>query len=267
MNPPLPQTRSMLPGWARRHSSPLLGVAGVVVVLILWQICSATGLVDVTFSSNPLRIADAEVKLFGSGEIFPALGATGYELLLGLIITFVAGIPIGLVLGRSKILHDMTEPIVNVLYSVPYVMFLPIIIFWFGINNTSRVLVIVWAGILPLIINITAGVRNLDSDYTRVATVFCTPRLKFFYTVALPATLPYILAGIRLAVGRALVGAIVAELFLASQGLGYFVQTKTSNFDMDSAMAGIVILAAVALLLNWGVRLIERRFTHWAGAQ
>jgi ABC-type nitrate/sulfonate/bicarbonate transport system permease component len=257
----------MLPSWVRRHSSPLLGVAGVLIVLVLWQICSAVGLVDVTFSSNPLRIADAEGKLFSSGEIFPALGATGYELLWGLVITFVAGIPIGLVLGRSKILHDMTEPIVNVLYSVPYVMFLPIIIFWFGINNTSRVLVIVWAGILPLIINITAGVRNLDSDYSRVATVFCTPRLKFFYTVALPATLPYILAGIRLAVGRALVGAIVAELFLASQGLGYFVQTKTSNFDMDSAMAGIVLLAALALLLNWVVRLIERRFTHWAGAQ
>jgi ABC-type nitrate/sulfonate/bicarbonate transport system permease component len=146
-------------------------------------------------------------------------------------------------------------------------MFLPIIIFWFGINNTSRVIIIVWAGILPLVINITAGVRNLDQDYTRVAAAFCTPRLKFFYTIALPATLPYILAGIRLAVGRALVGAIVAELFLASQGLGYFVQNRTSNFDMDSAMAGIVILAAVALLLNWGVRLIERRFTHWAGAQ
>ena len=134
----------------------------------------------------------------------------------------------------------MTEPMVNILYSVPYVMFLPIIIFWFGIDNTSRVIVIVWAAILPLIINITAGVRNLDSDYTRVATVFCTPRLKFFYTIALPATLPYILAGMRLAVGRALVGAIVAELFLASQGLGYFVQTQTSNFNMDSAMAGIV---------------------------
>lgn len=257
----------MLPGWAHRHSSPLLGVAGVVIVLVLWQICSTAGLVDVTFSSNPVRIAQALGHLFGTGEIWPALGATGYELLWGLVITFVAGIPIGLILGRSKILHDMTEPIVNVLYSVPYVMFLPIIIFWFGINNTSRVLVIIWAGILPLIINITAGVRNLDRDYTRVATVFCTPRLKFFTTVALPATLPYILAGIRLAVGRALVGAIVAELFLASQGLGYFVQTKTSNFDMDSAMAGIVLLAALALLLNWIVRLIERRFTHWAGAQ
>jgi ABC-type nitrate/sulfonate/bicarbonate transport system permease component len=242
-------------------------VLGGLIVLVAWQVTTMTGLVDVSFSSNPVRIAQTEVTLFGSGEIWPALGATGYELLWGLVITIVAGIPIGLVLGRSKVLFEMTEPIVNVLNSIPYVMFLPIIIFWFGIDNASRVLVIIWAAIMPLVINVTAGVRNLDRDYARVATVFCTPRLKFFTKVALPATMPYILAGIRLAVGKALVAAIVAELFLASQGLGYFVQTKTSNFDMDSAMAGIVILAIVALLLNWVVRLIERRFTHWAGAQ
>ncbi|MEV8610522.1 ABC transporter permease [Amycolatopsis sp. NPDC051373] len=234
---------------------------------MLWQVCSATGVVDVSFSSSPTRIVSSEIDLFGSGDIWPALGATGLELLWGLLITFVVGIPVGLVLGRSKILHDMTEPMVNILYSVPYVMFLPIIIFWFGIGDVSRILVIIWAAILPLIINITAGVRNLDSDYTRVATVFCTPRLRFFYAIALPATLPYILAGVRLAVGRALVGAIVAELFLASQGLGYFVQTQTSNFNMDNAMAGIIILAVVALLLNGAVRMIERRFTHWAGSQ
>lgn len=248
---------SALSAWARRHRSPLLGTAGVAIVLVIWQLCTGLGLVDVTFSSSPTRIAVTEVHLFATGQILPPLAATGWELLWGLLITFIAGVPIGLILGRSRILHDMTEPLVNVLYSVPYVMFLPIIIFWFGLDSTSRVLVIVWAGILPLVINITTGVRNLNSDYTRVATVFCTPRTRFFTSVALPATLPYILAGVRLAVGRALVGAMVAELFLASQGLGYFVQNQTSNFNMDSAMAGIVILAVVALLLNWAVRALS----------
>ena len=265
-----PQTQTRQPGlsgWARRHSSLLLGTLGGLIVLVAWQLCASAGLVDVSFTSSPIRIAREEGTLFGNGQIYPALGATGLELLWGLLISFVAGIPIGLVLGRSKLLHDMTEPIVNVLYSVPYVIFMPIIIFWFGINETSRVVVIVWAAILPLVINVTAGVRALNSDYVRVATVFCASRLAFFRTVALPATMPYILAGIRLSVGKALVGAIVAELFLASQGLGYFVQNSTSNFEMDAAFAGIVIMAAAALILNWGVGLVERRFTHWAGAQ
>jgi ABC-type nitrate/sulfonate/bicarbonate transport system permease component len=267
-----PATRTVarrpgLAGWASRHSKPLWGTLGAVTVLVAWQICATAGAVDVTFTSSPIRIAKAEGTLFRTGQIFPALGATALELVWGLLISFAAGIPIGLVLGRSKVLHDMTEPIVNVLYSVPYVIFMPIIIFWFGINESSRVIVIIWAAILPLIINVVAGVRALNTDYVRVATVFCASRVAFFRTVALPATLPYILAGIRLAVGKALVGAIVAELFLASQGLGYFVQNSTSNFEMDAAFAGILILAVVALLLNWGVSTIERRFTHWAGAQ
>ncbi len=253
--------------WTERHRSGLLGAVGIAVVLIAWQVSSMTGLSNVSFTSDPTRIAKAEVTLFKGGEIWKYLGATGYELLWGLLITFVAGIPIGLVLGRSRTLHDLTEPWVNILYSVPYVIVIPILIFWFHIGLTPRVVVIVWAGILPLIINVTTGVRNLDRDYNRVATVFCTPRLTFFRTVALPATLPYILAGVRLAVGRALVGGIVAELFLGSNGLGYFVQNQTSNFNMDSAMAGVVILAVVALILNWSVRLVERRFTHWADAQ
>ena len=155
--------------WTERHRSGLLGAVGIAVVLIAWQVSSMTGLSNVSFTSDPTRIAKAEVTLFKDGEIWKYLGATGYELLWGLLITFVAGIPIGLVLGRSRTLHDLTEPWVNILYSVPYVIVIPILIFWFHIGLTPRVVVIVWAGILPLIINVTTGVRNLDRDYNRVA--------------------------------------------------------------------------------------------------
>lgn len=265
-NPPAVESRG-LSSWMERHRSGLLGFAGIVVVLIIWQVSTSTGLTDPSFSSNPLHIAKAEVNLFRSGEVYPYLKASGLEMLWGLLIIIIAGIPIGLIRGRSRVLHDLTEPWVNILYSTPYVIVIPILIFWSGIGNTSRIIVIVWAGILPLVINVTTGVRNLDRDYIRVATVFCTPRLTFLRSVALPATLPYILAGVRLAIGRALVGAIVAELFLGNNGLGYFVQNSTTNSNIDGAMAGVVIIAIVALLLNWGVRLIERRFTHWAEAQ
>src|ERR1700755_2425053 len=107
LRPPTPETTAQ-PGaptttgasaWARRHRSLLLGTLGGLIVLVAWQICASTGLVDVSFSSSPILIAKAEGTLFGSGEIYPALGATGWELLWGLLITFVAGIPIGLVLG------------------------------------------------------------------------------------------------------------------------------------------------------------------------
>lgn len=256
-----------LMAWLERHRSGLLGFVGIVVVLAIWQVSTGAGLTDASFSSDPLHIVKAEITLFRTGEIWGYLKASGLEMLWGLLIIIVAGIPIGLIRGRSRVLHDLTDPWVNILYSTPYAIVIPILIFWSGIGNTSRIVVIVWAGILPLIINVTTGVRNLDSDYIRVATVFCASRLTFLRTVALPATLPYILAGVRLGIGRALVGAIVAELFLGNNGIGYFVQNSTTNANIDGAMAGVTIIAVVALLLNWGVRLIERRFTHWAVAQ
>ncbi|GAA5180929.1 ABC transporter permease [Rugosimonospora acidiphila] len=264
----LPAARgSRAKAFLRRRRPLLLGTLGILVMLAAWQVCASTGVVDETISSTPLRIAAAEGHLFGSGEIWAPLRLTGLEFGLGLGITIVAGIPIGVLLGRVRFLDEMAQPVINVLNAVPYVMFLPIIIFWFGIGNTSRVLLVVWAGILPLIINTIAGVKHLDRDFVRVAEVFCAGRLFFMRAVALPAALPFILTGVRLALARALVGAIVAELFLASGGLGYFVQTATANFDMTGAMAGIVIMAVVALILTRAIGYLERRLTHWSGSQ
>jgi ABC-type nitrate/sulfonate/bicarbonate transport system permease component len=252
---------------ARRHRRVLLRLAGIVVWLAAWEACADAGLVNVTFTSSPSRIASAAVELLQSSTFYSALGATGYVLLWGLVVTVVVGIPLGLILGRSSVLYEMSEPLVTILYSLPYVLFLPVIIFWFGIEDTSRIVIVVWAAMLPLVINVRAGARNLARDYMRVASVFCTPTLKFFTKVALPATLPFILAGVRLAIGRALVGVVVAEFFLGNDGLGHYVQVQSTNYNMDDAMAGITVLAVAAVLLNSAVGALERRFTHWGGAK
>ena len=250
--------------WIRLHSRAGYGVLGVAVVLIAWQVSSSLGLVNVTIASDPIRVVKAEVSLFSSGHIWGPLGVTAQEVGWGMLITLLISIPLGLILGRVTALYDMTEPIINVLNSVPYVLFLPVIIFWFGIGQESRILLVIWAATMPLIINTTAGVRNLNSDYIRVAKMCCAGKWTFYRSVLFPATLPYILTGIRLSIARALVGAIVAEFFLSGGGLGYFVQTATSNFDMDSAMAGIFIMAVAAVVLTRLIGRIEHRFTHWS---
>lgn len=250
--------------WGRSHSKVVYGILGVVIVLAAWQITATLGLVNVTIASDPIRVIKAEVSLFSSGQIWGPLSVTAQEVGWGMLITLVISIPLGLILGRVTALYDMTEPIINVLNSVPYVLFLPVIIFWFGIGQQSRVLLVIWAATMPLIINTTAGVRNLNTDYIRVAKMCCAGRWTFYRSVLFPATLPYILTGIRLSIARALVGAIVAEFFLSGGGLGYFVQVATSNFDMDTAMAGIFIMAVVAVVLTRFIGRIERRFTHWS---
>jgi ABC-type nitrate/sulfonate/bicarbonate transport system permease component len=259
--------RSGLAMWLRRRRSVLLRLVGLALWLGAWQLCAALDLIDVSFASSPSRIASAVVSLFESGDIFPALGATGSVLGIGLGITIVVGVPLGLLCGLNDVLYEMSDPLVNILYAMPFVLFLPVIIFWFGIDEASRVVIVIWAAIMPLVINVRAGARNLARDYRRVAAVFCAPRWLFFRKVALPATLPFILAGFRLAIGRALTGVVVAEFFLGNSGLGYYVQVESSNLDMDNAMAGIAILATAAVLLNVLVGHLERRFMYWGGAK
>lgn len=247
-----------------RYSGLFFGTIGVLIVLFAWQILAVTGVVDINISSDPIRVAETEYHLFASGQIFSPLGITATEVAWGLVLIVLIGIPLGLLIGRIKVLRQMTEPILSILNSVPYVMFLPLIIFWFGLGLESRVLVVVWAGILPLVINTSTGVRNVDKDYLRVGKVFMVSKRRFFVSILLPAALPYILTGLRLAVARALVGAIVVEFFLGSHGLGFFVQNATASFQMSQAMAGIILMAVLALSLVRLIGMLEKRTLAWS---
>lgn len=263
-----PELHFQTPGlWRRKHASLVFGTAGVMIVLCAWQLCAMLKIVDVRISSEPSQVIQQEVILFGRGILWGPIGNTASEVGWALAVIVVLGIPIGVLLGRLTLLRQMADPIIMILNSVPYVLFLPVIIFWFGLGERARVLVVVWAGILPLIINTTAGVRNIDRDYVRVGRVFCVSRTQFFIAILMPAAMPFILTGLRLAVARALVGAIVVEFFLSSNGLGYFVQNETSNFQMSSAMAGIAVMAAAALILTRVIGAIERRVISWSQAQ
>jgi len=250
--------------WLDRRGSLVFGTLGLILLFAAWQVCALTGIVDVHISSEPSQVLREEITLFGNGTIWGPLGNTAAEVGWALAIIIIGGIPVGIILGRVTPLRQMADPIISILNSVPYVLFLPLIIFWFGLGETARVIVVVWAGILPLIISTTSGVRNINVDYLRVGQAFSASPLRVFTSIVAPAALPFILTGIRLAVARALVGAIVVEFFLSSNGLGYFVQNETSNFQMSAAMAGIVVMAVAALLLTWLIGTAEKRVISWS---
>jgi NitT/TauT family transport system permease protein len=248
----------------RRYEHVMLGLLGLAAVFGAWQLCTSVGIVDSTFSSSPVGLFGALVDFIASGEIWKPLSSTLTTVAWGIGLSLVVGIPLGLVIGRSRVLFGLTEPLISIMYAVPYVVFLPVIIFWFGIDQQARIVIVIWAAIFPLLINVVAGSRNLDISYLHVAQVYCASRFLTMRAVALPATSPYILAGVRQAVGRGLVGAIVAELFMGSAGMGYLVQKQTSNFQMDEAMAAIAVIAVVAIALTRAVAYFERRFTSWS---
>lgn len=250
----------------KKLTTGTLGLIGLVVVLGTWQIATSAGWVDGSFASSPFGAVGALARMISTGELWPPLLSTLESVAYGMLITIVVGIPLGLLIGRSATLYGLTEPLVSIMYSVPFVVFLPIIIFWFGIGSEARLVIVVWSAIFPLLINVVAGARNVDVNYLQVAKVFCASRMLTLRSIAFPATLPFILAGVRQAVGRALVGAIVAELFMGNSGLGYVVQTQTSNFRMNDAMAAIVVIAVLAVVLTRSVGWLERRFTFWSSS-
>lgn len=264
-NTPLPATSlDQRPGFVARHKELLLGLIGAVIVLAAWQVLVWTDVIDPKYSSSPLGVIDGLKNLSKNDMLLQPTLDTLRSVALGMLISILLGVPIGLVVGRSFVLHGLLEPIIGVMYSVPFVVFLPIIIFWFGIADTARLVIVVWSAVFPLLINVVAGARNLDGSYLQVSRVYCAGPLRTLWSVALPGTMPYILAGVRQAVGRALVGAIVAELFMGTSGLGYVVQRQTSNFQMDNAMAAIAVIAVIAVVLTRGVAWLENRLTFWS---
>jgi ABC-type nitrate/sulfonate/bicarbonate transport system permease component len=266
-----PDTRPMTefdrrPTFVARNRGLLLGLLGGFIILAAWQILVWVGVVDPRFSSSPLGAIEGIGYLAENGSLWEPTLSTLQSVALGIAISIAIGVPLGLVIGRSAILHGLAEPLISIMYSVPFVVFLPIIIFWFGIDDTARLVIVVWAAVFPLLINVVAGARNLDRNYLQVSRVFCSSRVKTLWSVSLPGTMPYILAGFRQAVARSLVGAIVAELFMGTEGLGYVVQAETSNFQMDHAMAAIGVIAVIAVLLTRGVAWLEGRLTFWSGS-
>lgn len=250
----------------RRLGNIGLALLGWLIFLGLWQILPAAGLIDGSFSSSPAGCALALGKLLVHGDIYRHLGATLYEMIVGLVLAIIVGIPLGIVFAWYRVADKLTSSLTSALYAVPYVVLVPLVIIWFGIGDAGRISIVFWSAIFPVLLNTMSGVKNLDRNFVRVAKAFCVPQGKTLAYVVLPGALPYALAGIRLAVGRALVAAIVSEFFMGSRGLGYFISNSASTFNMDNAFAAIVLTSATGVVLVQLVSLVENRFSSWMQA-
>ena len=160
-------------------------------------------------------------------------------------------------------LNATFEPVIPAVYGVPYTAFLPVIIMWTGIGMTSRVIIVFWSAVFPLIINSIQGARGVDDNFLRVGRSFSATNFQMFLTITLPSSVPYILAGLRTSIDRASVGVVVAEFFMSSKGLGYFINLKANALEMAPAFVAIVLLALFGIALVSLVTYIENRFCNW----
>jgi NitT/TauT family transport system permease protein len=256
--PSLPPVR-----WTERYFRLVWGTIGIVGCLLLWQLGSSTGVLDPLFVSSPLEVLRTALRLLPSPEFLGHLWITSQCLFLGLFIALIVGVLVGLPIGWFPRLHATFEPVIAAVYGVPYIAFLPVIIMWTGIGMTSRLIIVFWSAVFPLIINAIQGAREVDENYLRVGRSFSASNLQIFVTIALPSSVPYILAGLRTSIGRAIVGVVVAEFFMSSKGLGYFINLKANALEMAPAFVAIVLLALFGIALVSIVTYIENRFCNW----
>jgi NitT/TauT family transport system permease protein len=245
------------------HARLIIGSASVSLCLLVWELYARSGAVDPLFLPAPTQIAPRGWELLVGGDLWPDLAVSGLEFAVGFTLAVLTAIPLGLAAGWYRALHHSLNPFLLTLYALPRVALVPWIILIFGIGFEPKVVMVFMGVFFPLIINTRDGVRTVNQDYLRLAQSFGASRLRTFLTVVLPATVPFILACLRVGIGTGFIGLVIAEFITASQGLGYRIHVAGHVLDTPTVFVGIVILATASIALTRAVDLVERRFRGW----
>jgi len=246
-----------------RRRLSFASAASILGGLLLWELAGRFLVRNSLFLATPTQIVEEIIKLAASGELQLHMYTSSQEFFIGLAIAIVLGIAVGFITASSRLGERTLGPWVTALYATPTIAISPLIILWAGIGIWSKVIVVVINSIFPMIINTDAGLRATDKHLLDAARCFGASRWQLFWKVSLPAAIPFVLAGIRLAVGRGLVAVVVAELFGARAGLGYLLVQASEVFNMPRLFAAVVILAVTGIVLTWLVGRAERYLLPW----
>jgi NitT/TauT family transport system permease protein len=259
--PPAAQLRR--PGLRERHAAALRALVGLAVGLLLWEFVGRFIVTDPLFFVPFSSVIAALLKAAESGVLANDIWVSFVEFLLAFVLASVAGVALGIALGASRRLYGYIDPWVSALYATPLVALTPFFILSFGIGLTSKIAIAFTLAIFPALINSATGIRAVDPHYIEVARAFKLSRRQIFTKTLVPAALPYIVSGLRLAAGRALIGVVVGELFFSSAGVGYMISLASQTFDTASLLAGVLVFAAGGVLTTTLLRRLEIRLSPW----
>lgn len=234
--------------------------AGVAIVAV-WEI--AVRLWAPAYMAKPSGIAAALPRVVADPAFWQAAGQTLGAVLQGLAIAFVAGTLIGVAIGRIRAVDRMLQVYVSGFFAMPMVAILPLLTLWFGYSADARLATVVFAALFSVVVNVADGARAVPPEYLEVSRAFRGSSLSRLTDVILPSAVPYLLAGLRLAAGRALIGAVIAEFFAALPGLGYLILFQTRTFKHNEAFVAVLLLAVTGVLFEFALRQATARFLPW----
>lgn len=248
----------------RHHLTWWLRGVSLLVLLILWEWYGRR--TNPILFTYPTAIARATLDMLADGSLLKALGQSCYVLALGFALGTLGGGVLGLLTGRSMVAAALLDIPVTALYATPMVALVPILVLWFGFGTSAKVMVVLLFTIFPVLINTMRGVREVDSRLVEVARAFCSTEYRLWIDLVLPSALPFVMTGIRLAIGRALIAVIVAEFYTAISGLGYLIVSNAHAFQTARVFVPVVVLMALGVVTTGLLEVAEARLTPWRQA-
>ena len=241
----------------------LLRISSVILLAAIWEAAGRGEWVDPRFLSYPSAILVAGVDLMSSGELWPHALTSLQELLFGFLAALVVGILLGILMGWSKVINELFDPVLTSLYCLPRTSLMPLIVIWLGVGLSSKAAIVFLGAIFPILVNTIAGIRSADPIWVRAAVVFGARQWEIFHKILLPSSLPYIMAGVRLGLGRAILGVIVGEMYVATRGIGHQIMLYQVGLNVDYLFFLVLLTAFTGVLLVNAARRLEARLGRW----
>jgi NitT/TauT family transport system permease protein len=236
----------------------------VVAILIVWEISAP--FINPIFFTSPSKIAVAFYETTVSGELPYFLAQSLEVMVYGLVSAIVVGIPLGVAMARIRWLDWALDLPINALYATPLVAVVPLLVLWFGIYLKAKIIVVFLFAVFPILINTYQGVRECDKGMIEVAQSFRSSEWGMWRDVLLPFAVPYIIAGLRLAIGRGLIGMIIAEFYTTISGLGFMITKYANVFAMDKTFVPVIVLMVLGVSLTTLLKWVGRRIAPWSAA-
>ncbi|HBK78358.1 MAG TPA: hypothetical protein DDZ83_01510 [Nitrospinae bacterium] len=238
-------------------------VLSVFLIIGTWEIMGLTGYISPAYFSYPSNISIAFVDLLLNGQMIKAAKESFEILLYGLIIAIPIGIIIGILMGRFKVCEYFLDTYVYALYATPVVALAFPIAMLIGVDVAGKTVIVVFFAIMPVIVNVFHGVRNVDPFLMEVTKSFCSNEWQRWRDLIFPSMIPYLVAGLGLSFGRALVGMVVAEFLMSISGLGALQQDYMGDLEMDKGLAPVLLLMIMGIVLTKLIGIAEYRFSSW----
>ena len=240
-----------------------LGVIGVVLFFLAWELSTRFEILNPFYFPPFSKILAKGYELFANGSIWEHLWFSLTNFAIGFVVSVALGVVIGVPMGWYKAISKTFDPLLSGIYATPLIALLPLIIMMFGLGSISKIIMTILAAVFPILINTMVGIANTDHRLITMARAFGAKDRHIFLKVSLPGSLPYIVAGMRVALGRALVYIVVAEQYGAAMGLGYLSSLAAQRFQMAAMFVPIVIIAGLGAGLNELLKAVEKRLEKW----